>query len=542
MAKEIQYVDPTQQLISQLLGTKTTGTQTASIDPAAQAALTQLLGQMQQSTTPEGMAALMAQLFQTGAQQVPALTQAYANAAGARTTGNSSLQLALNDLNADITRQAAQLAMTQQQNTANVAGALANATKSVTSTQKSGMGMNPMVALLGGSALNTLNKKGWLDKGMNSLFGGADAPTAAVDTSSVQLPTNSFADPFSQFTGSAADGTGFSANLDLSSLYDVQMPDVSSVDIGGVTDLFGGAADNYGSISDLGLGSGYNFDSGIDWLQDDSGVYDFADGGQPARGRTDMGQTTPPTLQGVLQLSDAQTIADMISAAQRPPADGPLSKNKEQADGQGIAGPGLNTSFAAGAQDMATSALRANSVANMFGAGMPTGPIGGLVNAQTNDQAVRAMISAMASIAGGPIAGLIVKQVLGRGEGAINQGTPGSYADPTNDMVSSIPGREQGGQGGGFGGYGDRGPGGSTGDPDASAAGAGHDGPGYVDGGRPVHGLLRGPGTGTSDSIKMPMANLSNGEYIVSADVVNAVGVDFFDQLQAAFHKGGKPA
>lgn len=54
-------------------------------------------------------------------------------------------------------------------------------------------------------------------------------------------------------------------------------------------------------------------------------------------------------------------------------------------------------------------------------------------------------------------------------------------------------------------------------------------------------GMISGPGTGTSDSIAMPMAHVSNGEYIMSADVVNALGPQFFDQLQAAFHKGGKP-
>jgi hypothetical protein len=45
-------------------------------------------------------------------------------------------------------------------------------------------------------------------------------------------------------------------------------------------------------------------------------------------------------------------------------------------------------------------------------------------------------------------------------------------------------------------------------------------------------GAVRGPGTSTSDSIP---ANLSNGEYVIRADVVKRLGVDFFDQLQAEF-------
>jgi hypothetical protein len=46
-------------------------------------------------------------------------------------------------------------------------------------------------------------------------------------------------------------------------------------------------------------------------------------------------------------------------------------------------------------------------------------------------------------------------------------------------------------------------------------------------------GLKEGPGTGTSYSIP---ARLSDGEFIMSADVVEKLGEDFFNQLQAAFH------
>ena len=61
---------------------------------------------------------------------------------------------------------------------------------------------------------------------------------------------------------------------------------------------------------------------------------------------------------------------------------------------------------------------------------------------------------------------------------------------------------------------------------------------GKADGGR-----IEGPGTGTSDSV--PAVNrdthqpiqLSNGEYIMSADTVRAKGTKFFDDLQAKHHK-----
>ena len=55
-------------------------------------------------------------------------------------------------------------------------------------------------------------------------------------------------------------------------------------------------------------------------------------------------------------------------------------------------------------------------------------------------------------------------------------------------------------------------------------------------------GMIQGPGTGVSDSIQTQNqstgepVSVSNGEYIVSADVVRAKGKDFFDNLQRKYH------
>lgn len=57
---------------------------------------------------------------------------------------------------------------------------------------------------------------------------------------------------------------------------------------------------------------------------------------------------------------------------------------------------------------------------------------------------------------------------------------------------------------------------------------------GLADGGRVrPRGFVAGPGTGTSDSIK---ARLSDGEYVLPADTVAAVGVDALDALKDATH------
>ena len=87
-----------------------------------------------------------------------------------------------------------------------------------------------------------------------------------------------------------------------------------------------------------------------------------------------------------------------------------------------------------------------------------------------------------------------------------------------------------GGSGGrGDPGPGDRGPGGSSGEAGAAAGGATPSGPGgYTSG-----GSIRGAGTSTSDSIP---AKLSDGEYVIDAKTVDALGPDFFQKLQQMFN------
>lgn len=58
--------------------------------------------------------------------------------------------------------------------------------------------------------------------------------------------------------------------------------------------------------------------------------------------------------------------------------------------------------------------------------------------------------------------------------------------------------------------------------------------PGFANGGQPMPpGEVEGEGTGTSDSID---ARISDGEYIIPADVVEAKGVEFFDRIVEKYH------
>lgn len=58
-------------------------------------------------------------------------------------------------------------------------------------------------------------------------------------------------------------------------------------------------------------------------------------------------------------------------------------------------------------------------------------------------------------------------------------------------------------------------------------------------------GLLQGPGTGTSDEIPArtdsgQQIELSNGEYVIPAEVVRAKGTEFFDKVVRSVTEGGK--
>jgi hypothetical protein len=73
----------------------------------------------------------------------------------------------------------------------------------------------------------------------------------------------------------------------------------------------------------------------------------------------------------------------------------------------------------------------------------------------------------------------------------------------------------------------------------AMSARGSYDKDNFADGGRP--GLIKGPGTGISDSIhaKGPGGSsirVSNNEYILPADTVAAVGVDTLNRLVAETH------
>lgn len=203
----------------------TSGTSSATTTNTAELApLIAAFTQAQQGMSPEQLSALITSIFTEGAQQVPALTQQFANSTGSRVSGNSGLNLALTDLNKNLSSQAVQALLGYNQNSQNTAAQIAaNIAANTRQTQQTGQqqqqtanttqqtqqqtgttntnqttqqqqrqGVNPNAAALvgaGGTALNWLDKKGVFDGifGRNSGVGGIG--TSTLPASSTSMPT-----------------------------------------------------------------------------------------------------------------------------------------------------------------------------------------------------------------------------------------------------------------------------------------------------------------------------------------------------------------
>lgn len=209
MPETYKYEDPSlqiMQLFSQLGGTKTktggktetatgTGTTVSGIPPEMLAGLQQVLQQQLGQITPEGMSALIGNIFREGSKQVPILATQFAQATGGRVSGNSPLAMASAQLQAELAAKATQALMGAQQNAAQTAFNLAQvAPKTTTVTENktattSGstnttapknqfMSLLPILAAQGGNLKKMLGKSGLLssggsDSGFGSVSGGS---------------------------------------------------------------------------------------------------------------------------------------------------------------------------------------------------------------------------------------------------------------------------------------------------------------------------------------------------------------------------------
>ena len=223
-------------------------------------------------------------------------------------------------------------------------------------------------------------------------------------------------------------------------------------------------------------------------------------------------QTANTAIQSLMTQNPLAIITTLAKLA--------LSGKKDKSDG--FAEGGMSTTQAAQA---GVSPGLATALSDAGISGFAQNPMSVNPNAQTTGVDLGAALGISSPTAGfdgtSGFAEGAGTDIGGYSEGSDGSGDGGEGADGG--------GRGSGGRGdGGGGGYGSGFGGGSGAGGSGGFGGYGGYGAGAANGGE-----VKGKGTGTSDSIK---ALVSDGEYIMSADVVNKLGAQFFDQLQEAFH------
>lgn len=175
----------------------------------------------------------------------------------------------------------------------------------------------------------------------------------------------------------------------------------------------------------------------------------------------------------------------------------------------------------------AAAASAAASAASAAGASPAAAAAAGQAAA---DAAVSGADAAAAAAAGAAAAAAADGNASDSSDGA----TGASGSDGGGGTGSAGSGSGSGSGAGAGGGSGSDGGGGTGASGSGSGSGSSGSGGGDGGGGEKDGGFITGPGTPTSDSVpKM----LSAGEYVIPADVVKAVGRDFFDRLLSVKHK-----
>lgn len=542
MATAIQYESQLPALISTLMGEKqTTGSSsttkgnTDALQQVFQRAMTQ-----SGAGVPE-MQQLILSIFQEGAAKVPELAQAYASSVGARTSNNSGLMLALQDLNRKMSTDAA-MAITnnQQKNLAianDSAAQIANADKTVTNNQSTAKGAktNPLIPILAGWGLNKAGAKGGI---LDKLFKSDKDATNVTDVTSTPISSpitsnNVDMDSAANFNNSATIAPIVDGGTDFN-IADFG-PDPMSVDFGPEANADFGIGD----FDPLAAVDATDFDFDFSGFEEAFGDFDlgFANGGvvgaigkvnkQP-KGYANGGIVRNKTYMGdTAQRPQPASMAENVAAQVAPPKATnstttkvrPRRPDPETPDNVG--GIGItnadNTGGVVGTPAQ-NNAIALGLVSTM--ASLATGIPVAVINAAIGGKSLTsAAIGNLSSIGTGTTSGTTAPD--GRGVVSVSDISAITQDDapPVDASVDSVDG---GVSGGGIGGVG-----GGTG-PASSGVGDAV-GPSYANGGH-----VKGPGTGTSDSID---AKLSDGEYVIPADVVRFLGTKHLDRLIASAHK-----
>lgn len=517
MAKKIAYSDPSLQLLSflgNLGGQRTTSTQTSTSSPEAIAALQQILGQQMQQITPEGMNAIINSIFQQGMRQVPKLGMQYAQAAGARTSKNSPLAYASEALQRQLTEAAASALLTAQQNAANTAARYADTTRTTSTSQKTTAPGQKLMALpfLIGQIPN-------IKKGLSTL-GGLFEP----DTGFGSVPGGSGVEGFvgnnpSAYIAPSADLVGGSGGIDPALFAGSDMmfdPGSMLTDWQPFTDVVSNA-------------NAFDF-SGVEGF--DLGAF-FADGGlvskkmltKKAKGYADGGQ-----VRGQDMLAPAANDVTLNTFITNP-SDGAGGAADFGGSPTRTPDAGMGTSTDTLGEDVLSyfSAAMSNNSGYIppivdiggksYALGSSQGKLGPEGEAGADIPQIFDFIYDTANIApadAGFTANRKYDMQSGKATGyQVNKPETSDFGMVLGGILTAL--------------------GMATGNPAlAFARSVGTRAAGEaVKTGFANGGEIDGPGNGVSDSIPI---RVSDGEYIIPADTVEAFGVEFFDMLKDATH------
>ena len=534
-------------------------------------------------------------IFQQAGGQIPGFQRAFGNSVGARSGNNSAVAAALQKLLMDTTV-AAQDQMSRQilqnnQNQGNVAGNIATATRGQTQTEKSGTNLGKAAQML--ALWQLAGKTGLVDQIGKGLGVGGSAGGAAVSggsaagTAPVSAPVQTAplvqSNPVSSgmATGMALPALGSTIDTGLldqpgmgsmewtngatlldgfssfSDMFADQANNLATMEGIDPMDALMGVTDGFGTIPDGGsnfiddiigtIGSWFGFaDGSLVGRDGEREIPSYANGG-PVRGpRSNVNtmQTANPLMMSAnnqMATAPRQQVNQpgMVAPGAGAPGIGSTVTGITLGDLTSGTGPASATNSSGqtaspaglAAVDAALGVIGQGMVGNalgMIGMSLGLGPVGALGLSALGKGFVN---SAIANNSAAPGGGYNSTAGISAGEpgvandfGAVSSPVSGP-GDVQGIDLGMLGGTDSGDMGGTNGGSaGDVGVG--EGDSSSSDAGFG----GTLANGGPVSG----PGTGTSDSI---MAMLSDGEYVIPADVVDTVGVEFFDALREAFHQ-----
>lgn len=575
MAELKSYADPSLQILNFLLGaggTKSTTTQSSSIDPAVMAQINTLLGQQMSQITPEGISALIGSIFRQGAQQVPVLGMQFAQSAGARASNNSPLNLANQQLQTRLADQAMQSLLTAQNQASATAARAADATRTTTNsaTQRA---RSPGLAALPFAIGQIPNlKKGITsvidlfspDTGFGSVTGGSGGFGQTVNNPSAYIAPSLGNDGFDVSMFAEGDGLDFSNLLESGQLF----ADVPFVDIGSsIAESF--SAPDYGIFfADGGLVEARKIIGGSaaarrDKEAEDANVKRETPKQQSSGKKDDRSHMQEGNKSFGVRLIDwIRGYADGGMVSARGYADGGAIGARSSIANESTSAPGvsaINTSDAvfgpvagAGSGSGAPTAVDplaqlSEDVLSYFAVDEAAGNSGWspdmvpapLVKGNVTYERLPSSVQMGGEAFHGqaPLEAFGIDNIIARPTDYDRKAGTGAYRynSQTGAKTGNMFIKPESNGFMDFLGFLATAAGMATGNPllaFARSVGARTAMEGVKTGFK-EGGEVDGPGTGTSDSI---VARLSDGEYVVPADVVEMLGVEFFDGLRDAFH------